>query len=205
MENWKKGKERERERERDTERVRRGRGRWRSGDWSRSSRGWGERRRIGKAIRSCLGLIPLLLRTPIPLAKSTLDLRSFSLSLSFFRSYYYSFLFPHRDKFNCFFWRRPSCCYCFDTLTLTVVALVGAICKTKWGFGFLLEECESVKLNQLWWFLGFQILKNIWTFFLKSKMVIIYHAFLVLKIQFQLTIKIVKLCFKNKIFTIFMF
>ena len=103
------------------------------------------------------------------------------------------------------FWRRPSCCYCFDTLTLTVVVLVGAICKTKWGFGFLLEECESVKLNQLWWFLGFQILKNIWTSFLKSKMVIIYHAFLVLKIQFQLKIKIVKLCFKNKIFTIFTF
>ena len=129
-----KERERERERERDTERVRRGRGRWRSGDWSRSSRGWGERRRIGKAIRSCLGLIPLLLRTPIPLAKSTLDLRSFSLSLSLslFRSYYYSFLLRHQINWIVF-WRRPSCCYCFDTLTLTVVVLVGAICKTKWG------------------------------------------------------------------------
>ena len=177
MENWKKGKERERER--DTERVRRGRGRWRSGDWSRSSRGWGERRRIGKAIRSCLGLIPLLLRTPIPLAKSTLDLRSFSLSLSLSSDPTTTHFCFHTQINWIVFWRRPSCCYCFYTLTLTVVVLVGAICKTKWGFGFLLEECESVKLNQLWWFLGFQILKNIWTSFLKSKMVIIYYAFLI--------------------------
>ena len=190
MENWKKGKERERERERerDTERVRRGRGRWRSGDWSRSSRGWGERRRIGKAIRSCLGLILLLLRTPIPLAKSTLDLRSFSLSLSLSSDPTTThFCFHTEINSIVFFWRRPCYCYCFDTHTLTVVVLVGAICKRKWGFGFLLEECESVKLNQLWWFLGFQILINIWTSFLKSKMVIICHAFLVLK--FQLKIK----------------
>ena len=161
MENWKKGKERERER--DTERVRRGRGRWRSGDWSRSSRGWGERRRIGKAIRSCLGLIPLLLRTPIPLAKSTLDLRSFSLSLSFFRSYYYSFLFPHTDKLNCFlapafllllFWHSHSHCG----------GVGGCNLQNKvrlWIFVGGVWKCETESTVMISWFSNFEKYMNL--------------------------------------------
>lgn len=57
--------------------VRRGRRRWRGGDWSRSSRGWGVRRRTGRATRSCQGPIPLPLRIPIPPATSTVSLHSF--------------------------------------------------------------------------------------------------------------------------------
>lgn len=50
-----------------TERVRRERGHWRGGGWSRASREWGERRRTGRAIRSCPGPTNRdLLRSPIP-------------------------------------------------------------------------------------------------------------------------------------------
>lgn len=38
-----------------TERARQERGHWKGGGWSRANRVWGERHRIGKAIRSCPG------------------------------------------------------------------------------------------------------------------------------------------------------
>lgn len=58
-------------------RARGERERWRVEGWSRSSRGWVVRRRIGKAIRSCQGPMHQPLRTLIHPTERTASPRSF--------------------------------------------------------------------------------------------------------------------------------
>ena len=165
MENWKKGKERERERywesserERTLEKRRLEQIQSRMG---RASSYWKGHSKLSGSNPSAPAYPNSLSKehTRPPLILSL----SLSLSLSLFRSYYYSFLFPHTDKLNCFlapafllllFWHSHSHCG----------GVGGCNLQNKvrlWIFVGGVWKCETESTVMISWFSNFEKYMNL--------------------------------------------